>query len=186
MTDLREAVARLIAPIDWSAFDDLGAKMKYSGLSVEPSLAKAEAILALLSQPTGESVAIFSHCHACAKNEDGQDDWDAGVGCSSTGPTEGCEAVWITSQNTPADALARATRAEAERDAATARAERAEGALTDASMILAALTDESLCYLDQNGACHSHAHFGDGECPAAISKRFLTALAPTQAEEPRP
>lgn len=45
---------------------------------------------------------IFSHCPACAENDDGADAWDPGVGCSADGPTDGCEAVWIMS-DAPAD-----------------------------------------------------------------------------------
>lgn len=38
---------------------------------------------------------VFSHCPACAENDEGADDYDAGVGCSAYGPTDGCEAVWV-------------------------------------------------------------------------------------------
>lgn len=36
----------------------------------------------------------FSHCHACAENDDGADPHDPGVGCPADGPSDGCEAVW--------------------------------------------------------------------------------------------
>jgi len=37
---------------------------------------------------------VFDHCTACAENDEGSGPWDAGVGCPSEGPSDGCEAVW--------------------------------------------------------------------------------------------
>jgi hypothetical protein len=37
----------------------------------------------------------FSHCAACAENDEGTKGHDPGVGCPSEGPgADGCEAVW--------------------------------------------------------------------------------------------
>lgn len=38
---------------------------------------------------------MFSHCPACALNDEGTGPDDPGVGCPSDGPADGCEAVWI-------------------------------------------------------------------------------------------
>jgi hypothetical protein len=38
---------------------------------------------------------IFSHCHACAENDEGEAGCDPGVGCPAYGPSDDCEAVWI-------------------------------------------------------------------------------------------
>lgn len=39
---------------------------------------------------------VWDHCRACADHPDGQERWDAGVGCPADGPgADGCEAVWV-------------------------------------------------------------------------------------------
>ena len=37
---------------------------------------------------------VFSHCHACAENDEGEGMNPAGVGCPGEGPSPDCEAVW--------------------------------------------------------------------------------------------
>lgn len=41
---------------------------------------------------------LFDYCRACAENDEGAERHDPGVGCPSDGPADGCEAVWIDTQ----------------------------------------------------------------------------------------
>jgi hypothetical protein len=43
-----------------------------------------------------------------------------------------------------------------------------------ATQIIEALTDDDPCRLDHNGNCQAHAAFGDGECPHAMAKAWLS------------
>lgn len=37
---------------------------------------------------------VFDYCSDCAANDEGTGPWDAGVGCPSDGPSDGCAAIW--------------------------------------------------------------------------------------------
>lgn len=48
---LREHLARIISPFDWSAKDDMSdADFRYTGFSVESSLIKADTIISLIEE----------------------------------------------------------------------------------------------------------------------------------------
>jgi len=43
--------------------------------------------------------------------------------------------------------------------------------------IIEALTDEDPCRLDHNGNCQAHMAFGEGECPHAMAKVWISRYA---------
>lgn len=65
-------------------------------------------VRALLSEPAGgkEEALVFSHCHACAENDQGEEGHDPGVGCHANGPSDGCEGVWVKASAPATAALA--------------------------------------------------------------------------------